>query len=66
MLDVTFVDFSWKNVEHMAGKIKKPEPNITNKKTAYFYRLINEFKKGYWPRINLVKKKKDGLFCKVP
>jgi hypothetical protein len=47
--------FRNKKREYLKDKINKLEPNSKNKNMRDLYRAINEFKKGYQPRTNLVK-----------
>jgi hypothetical protein len=42
-------------VDLRKGKINELETNNKNKNIRYLYRGINEFKKGYQPRINIIK-----------
>jgi hypothetical protein len=42
----------------LKDKINELESNSKNKNIRDLYRGINEFKKGYQPRINLVKDKR--------
>jgi hypothetical protein len=41
----------------LKGKINKLETNNKNKNIRDVYRGINEFKKGYQPKINIIKDK---------
>jgi hypothetical protein len=41
--------------EYLKGKINELETNNKNKNIRDLYRSINEFKKGYLPRINIIK-----------
>jgi hypothetical protein len=43
------------------GKINELETNNKNKNIRDFYRGINEFKKGYQPRINIIKHDNGNL-----
>jgi hypothetical protein len=47
--------FRNKNREHLKDKINELATNSKNKNIRDLYRGINEFKKGYLPRNNLVK-----------
>jgi hypothetical protein len=47
----------------MNGKINELETNNKNKNIRDFYRGINEFKKGYQPRINIIKDENDNLLA---
>jgi hypothetical protein len=42
-----------KKREYLKGKINELETNNKNKNVGDLYRGINEFKKGYQPRINI-------------
>jgi hypothetical protein len=53
--------FRHKKREYLKDKIKEPESNSKNKNIRDLYRGINEFKKGYQPRTNLVKDKRGDL-----
>jgi hypothetical protein len=44
-----------KKREYLKGKINELETNNENKNIRDLYRGINEFKKGYQPRINMIK-----------
>jgi hypothetical protein len=46
-----------KKGEYLKEKCNKLETNSENKNIRGLYRGINEFKKGYQPRMNLVKDK---------
>jgi hypothetical protein len=43
------------------GKINELETNSKNKNINDLYRCINEFKKGYQPRINIIKDENGNL-----
>jgi hypothetical protein len=47
----------------LKDKINELESNSKNKNIRDLYRGINEFKKGYQPRTNLVKDEKDDLLA---
>jgi hypothetical protein len=47
----------------LKDKINELESNSKNKNIRDLYRGINEFKKGYQPRINLVKEEKSDLLA---
>jgi hypothetical protein len=47
--------FRNKKREYLRGKINELETNIKNKNIRDLYRGVNEFKKGYQPRINIIK-----------
>jgi hypothetical protein len=47
--------FRNKKTEYVKGKINELETNSKNKNIRYLYRGINEFKKGYQPRVNIIK-----------
>jgi hypothetical protein len=53
--------FRNKKEEYLKDKINKLELNSKNKNMRDLYRDINEFKKGYQPRTNLVKDDKGDL-----
>jgi hypothetical protein len=55
--------FRNKKREYLKGKINVLETNNKNKKIRDLYRGINEFKKGYQPRINIMKDKNDNLIA---
>jgi hypothetical protein len=55
--------FRKKKREYLKDKINKLEPNSKNKNIRYLYRGINEFKKGYQPRTNLVKDERGDLLA---
>jgi hypothetical protein len=55
--------FRNKKREHLKGKINKLEANNKNKNIRDLYRCINEFKKGYQPRINIIKDKNGNLIA---
>jgi hypothetical protein len=48
---------------HLKGKINELESNSKNKNIRDLYRGINEFKKGYQPRTNLVKYQRVDLLA---
>jgi hypothetical protein len=52
-----------KKREYLKNKINKLETNSKNKNIRDLYRGINEFKKGYQPRINMVKEKNGDLLA---
>jgi hypothetical protein len=47
----------------LIGKINELATNNKNKNTRDLYRAINEFKRGYQPRSNLVKDENGDLFA---
>jgi hypothetical protein len=47
--------------EYLKGKINEPETNNKNKNIRNLYRGINEFKKGYQHRINIIKDENGNL-----
>jgi hypothetical protein len=55
--------FRNKKMEYLKQKINKPESNSKNKNIRDLYRGINEFKKGYQPRTNLVKDERGNLLA---
>jgi hypothetical protein len=52
-----------KKREYLKGKINELETNNKNKNIRDFYRGMNEFKKGYQPRINIIKDGNDNLLA---
>jgi hypothetical protein len=52
-----------KKREYLKDKINEIESNSNNKNITDLYRGINEFKKGYQPRTNLVKDEKGDLLA---
>jgi hypothetical protein len=55
--------FRNKKREYLKGKINELETNNKNKNIRDLYRDINEFKKGYQPRINITKDEKGNLLA---
>jgi hypothetical protein len=55
--------FRIKKREYLKGKINEPATNSKNKNTRDLYRRINEFKRGYEPRSNLVKDENGDLLA---
>jgi hypothetical protein len=55
--------FRNKKREYLKDKINELETNNKNKNIRDLYRGINEFKKGYQPRINIVKDENDNLLA---
>jgi hypothetical protein len=55
--------FRSKKREDMKGKINELETNNKNKNIRGLYRGINEFKKGYQPRINIIKDENGNLIA---
>jgi hypothetical protein len=55
--------FRYKKREYLKGKINKLESNSKNRNIRDLYKGINEFKKGYQPRTNLVKDKRGNLLA---
>jgi hypothetical protein len=53
--------FRNKKREYLKGKINELETNNKNKNVRDLYRGINEFKKGYQPRINIMKDENGNL-----
>jgi hypothetical protein len=49
--------------EYLKGKINKLETNNKNKNIRHLYTGVNEFKKGYQPRINIVKDENGNLIA---
>jgi hypothetical protein len=50
-------------MESLKGKINELEANNKNKNITDLYRGINEFKKGYQPRINIIKDENGNLIA---
>jgi hypothetical protein len=59
----TSITFRNKKREYLKSKINELEINNKNKNTRDFYRGINEFKKGYQPRINIRKDENGNLLA---
>jgi hypothetical protein len=55
--------FRNKKKEYLKGKINELETNNKNKNITDLYRGINEFKKGYQPRINIMKDENGDLIA---
>jgi hypothetical protein len=55
--------FRNKNREYLKGKINELETNNKNKNIRDLYRGVNEFKKGYQPRINIIKDEDGNLLA---
>jgi hypothetical protein len=55
--------FRIKKREYMKGKINELETNNKNKNIRGLYRGINEFKKGYQPRIDIIKYEDGNLIA---
>jgi hypothetical protein len=55
--------FRNKKREYLKGKINDPAANSKNKNIRDMYRGINEYKRGYQPRINVVKDENDDLLA---
>jgi hypothetical protein len=55
--------FRNKKRQYLKGKINELETNNKNKNTSGLYRVINEFKKGYQPRINIIKDENGNLIA---
>jgi hypothetical protein len=55
--------FRYKKREYLEGKINELETNNKNKNIRDLYRGINEFKKGYQPRINIIKAENGNLLA---
>jgi hypothetical protein len=53
--------FKNKKKEYLKGKINELETSNKNKNIRDLYRGINEFKKGYKPRINIIKDENGNL-----
>jgi hypothetical protein len=52
-----------KKREYMKGKINELETNNKNKSIRELYRGINEFKKGYQPRIHIIRHENGNLLA---
>jgi hypothetical protein len=55
--------FRTKKREYLKNNINELETNSKNKNIRDLYRGINEFKKGYQPRTNMVKEENGDLFA---
>jgi hypothetical protein len=55
--------FRNKKREYLKGKINELETNNKNKNMRDLYRGMNEFKKGYKPRINIIKDENGNLLA---
>jgi hypothetical protein len=55
--------FRNKKREYLKGKINELETNNKNKNIRDSYRVINEFKKGYQPRIKIIKDENGNLIA---
>jgi hypothetical protein len=55
--------FRIKKRKYLKGKINELETNNKNKNIRDLYRSINEFKKGYQPRINIIKDENSNLLA---
>jgi hypothetical protein len=55
--------FRKKKREYLKDKISELESNIKDKNIRDLYSVINEFKKGYQPRTNLVKDERGDLLA---
>jgi hypothetical protein len=55
--------FRNKKREYLKGKINELETNNKNKTIRDLYRGINEFQKGYQPRINIIKDENGNLIA---
>jgi hypothetical protein len=49
--------------EYVKGKINELETNNKNKNIRDLYRGINEFKKGYQPKIDIIKDENGNLIA---
>jgi hypothetical protein len=52
-----------KKKEYLKNKINELETDSKNKNIRDLYRGINEFKKGFQPRTNMVKEENGGLLA---
>jgi hypothetical protein len=59
----TKITFRNKKREYLKGKINELGTNNKNKNIRDLHRGINEFKKGYQPRINIIKDKNGNLLA---
>jgi hypothetical protein len=55
--------FRTKKRKYLENKINEPETNRKNKNIRDLHRGINEFKKGYQPRTNMVKEENGDLLA---
>jgi hypothetical protein len=55
--------FRNKKSEYLKGKINELETNNKNKNIRDLYRGINEFKKGYQPRFNIIRDENGNLIA---
>jgi hypothetical protein len=55
--------FRKKKREYLKGKINEPETNNKSKNIRDLYRGINEFKKVYQPRINIIKDENGNVLA---
>jgi hypothetical protein len=55
--------FMNKKTEYLKDKIYEFETNNKNKNIRDLYKGINEFKKGYQPRINIINDEKGNLLA---
>jgi hypothetical protein len=51
------------NGDNLKSKINELETNNKNKNISDLYRGVNEFKKGYQPRINIIKDENGNLLA---
>jgi hypothetical protein len=58
--------FRTKRREYLKNKMNELETNSKNKNIRDLYRGINEFKKGYQPRTNMVKVENGDLLLRFP
>jgi hypothetical protein len=56
-------NFRTKKPEYLKNKINELETNSKNKNIRDLYSGINEFKKGYQPRTNMVKEENGDLLA---
>jgi hypothetical protein len=56
-------NFRTKKREYLKNKINELETNSKKKNIRHLYRGINEFKKGYQPRPNIVKAENGNLLA---
>jgi hypothetical protein len=59
----TNITFRKRKRKYLEGKINELETNNKNKNIRDLYRGINEFRKGYQPRINIIKDENGNLLA---
>jgi hypothetical protein len=58
--------FRNKKRKYLKGKINELQTKNKHKNIRDLYRCINEFKKGYQPRINAIKDENGNLLKQIP